>query len=92
MKAVGIPAVMEGYGVVRQEIPAGELRLGGEIYSEMILMEIIASENAEELRRCRRCREDKPAGDYDHNRQGGLLLTCRLCLVSHPKSQFLLIQ
>ena len=81
---------MEGYEVMQEEIPAGKLR--GEIFSETILMEVIASENAGELRRCRRCREDKPAGDYDHNRQGGLLLTCRLCLVSHPKSQFLLIQ
>jgi len=26
---------------------------------------------------------NKPAGDYDHNAQRRILLTCRLCLVSY---------
>ena len=81
-KAVGISVVRAGLGVMRQEIPAGKPT--SEVGLERILMDIIASENAAGLRRCRRCRRYKPAGDYDHNAQRRLLLACRLCLVYYP--------
>ena len=80
-EAIGIPAVREGYGVMRQEIPAGKPTSKGSL--ERILIDIIASENRAGLRRCRRCRRNKPAGDYDHNAQRRLLLACRVCLVCY---------
>jgi len=80
-EAIGIPAVREGYGVMRQEIPAGKPT--SKVCLERILIDIIASENTAGLRRCRRCRRNKPAGDYDHNAQRRLLLACRVCLVCY---------
>ena len=53
-------------------------------------MKIIASRDAGESRRCGRCRREQGAGNFDHNVRGGLLATCRLCLVSYNILQVIL--
>jgi len=71
---------MGGQGVGWEELPAG--MNASEICSDKVLIGIIASGNAAELRRCRRCRDWLERGEYDRNARGRLLLACRMCLVS----------
>ena len=88
MKLAGGQAEMGGHGVERELIQPGMPVCSW--YSNAVLTGIIASEDGVERRRCGHCRRELQAGDFDHNGQGRLLLTCRHCLVCYSTLQGLL--
>jgi len=72
---------MGGHGVERNNVPAG--KRVSEVYSKQLLIKSIASGIGGEVRRCPRCRQGRSEEDFDKTRQGRLMVTCRLCLVSY---------
>lgn len=87
-EVAGTQAVREGQGVVQEGLPAG--MIGSYFFHEKELIKMIASRDAGESRRCGHCRREQGAGNCDNNGQGGLLATCRLCLVCYSIIQVIL--
>jgi len=76
---------MGGHGVERNNVPAG--KGVSEVYSKQLLIKSIASGIGGEVRRCPRWRQGRSEEDFDKTREGRVMVTCRLCLVSYSISE-----